>query len=144
MNRSQARDEIYAVLKAAWDTTGVTLLYSDVEGDIDSTQQPNKTEPQPFARATLSHNDRSQVALGNANGQIRYEAQGVLVVQIFTPLGEGLSNADSYAILIEDAFDGARTPGGARFKNVTSREIGSDGPWFQTNVTVEFYYDEVK
>lgn len=144
MNRTQARDEIYGVIKAAWDTTGLTMLFADVEGDPESTQQTSKTEPQSYARATIQHQDRFQTAIGNSNGQNRYEAQGVVIVQIFTPLGEGLSNADAYAILIQNALDGVRTSGGARFKNVTAREVGPDGPWYQTNVTAEFYYDEVK
>lgn len=144
LTRTEARDEIYAMLKAAWDTTGVQLLYADVEGNAQPTQQASKVEPKPWARASVNHDTRFNSSLGNAMGQRRYQADGRLVVQIFTPLGEGLSSADSYAILLQDTFDSKSSPSGVEFAAVKAEEIGPDGPWFQTNVTIDFSYDEVK
>lgn len=148
LTREQARDEILTVLKTAWDagveSAGVPIYYQNTEGDPANTQITGTTDPSSWARATLLHNIRRQGALSAATGHILYEIEGILTIQLFTPHGDGLLKSDKLSKIVEDAFDGVKTPSGVWFKNVRSNEVGPSGAWFQTNVVVEFNYDEIK
>lgn len=132
---AEARDEVLAVLADAWDGTGFTLAWDDLPFD--------KPSAAPWARATLRHTVSAQATLSGETGNRRFRRVGMLFVQIFTPCGEGLSRGYSLAKVVTDAYEGERTAG-VWFRNVTVKEIGPSDDWFQTNVTVEFEYDEVK
>jgi hypothetical protein len=134
---SQARDEILALVRTAWLTTTFPMLWQDKPERIPSTRTP-------WARTTLLHTVGEQASLGNADGVSRYERQGIVTIQIFTPLGEGLSRAYNLCKVVTDAFEGKATAGGVWFKNTTLSEIGSTADWFQINVTTQFTYNEIK
>ena len=131
----QARDQICAVFKAAWDPRPV--VWDDVPSE-------KPTGVPVWARFTIKHALGQQASLANASGVSRYRRQGLIIAQIFTPCGEGLSQAYTSAKVVTDAFEGTTTAGGVWFRNVGPREVGPDGDWYQTNVLIEFEYDEVK
>ena len=135
---AQARDDILAVLKAAWDPTGHPMAWPSVA----FTGPP--LPPSPWARASIAHNAGRQATLAGADGTRRWRRQGILTVQIFTGVGSGLAVSDSLSKIVVDAFEGATTPRQIWFRNVRLIEIGPDGDWHQVNVLVEFEYDEVK
>jgi len=135
---TEARDEIMDLFTTAW-TAGapsVALHYWDLSADTPGAG--NAAWAAITARWTLG-NQR-----GFAIGPKRYERQGIVTVQIFTPFGSGLTEADSLAKIAHDAFEGVDTPNGVWFRNVRVNTIGHSGEWFQTNVLAEFIYDEVK
>lgn len=134
---SEARDEISALFKAAWDTTGYPVIWDDVA------QAPPKTRS-PWARHTVRHEDGRQASLANHLGQRRWRRFGTVFIQIFTPVGKGLSEADILIKVAMDAYEGQSTAGGVWFRNVRFREIGADGDWNQVNVLADFEYDEIK
>lgn len=134
---SQARNEIFALLKAAWDTTGFSMQYPD-----KAFTQPNGRTP--WARVTLRHNSGGQATLSNVDGKSRFKREGVITVQIFTPSGEGLSRSYDLAKIVADAFEGVYTAKGVWFRNTRLVESGPDGDWFQLNVNTDFIYDEIK
>ena len=135
---AQARDEILVLLKTAWDAGAGTaaMLYPDLA------QEPPKAGS--WARASVNHVAGQQGSLAGASGLVRYERRGVVVVQIFTEAGTGLSSADALATIVSDAFEGQTTPGAVWFRNVRINEIGPDGQWYQLNVLAEFLYDQYK
>jgi hypothetical protein len=126
------------MVKDAWDTTGYKMIWDDNPGTIPTTMVP-------WARSTLIHVTGFQATLTDGSGRKRFRRTGFLTVQIFTPTGEGLSSADILAKLISDAFEGQSSPLGVWFRDVKTNEVGSDdGNWYQTNVVIDFEYDEVK
>ena len=136
-----ARGEILSHFTTAWNaqTPPVpTLLYQDKK-------TPRIPDSGPWARINVQHNDRDRATVGgNANNR-RFRAFGIIIVQIFTPYGDGLTNNDSLVNVAVNAFEGTKTgEDRVEFRNVRSQEIGEDGPWFQTNVIAEFDYDLVK
>ncbi len=143
---AQARDEILARLKAVADAvtpTPLKLVFDDAPG------QPARTESTasrvaPWARARVQHTTGRQASLSGANGVKRWERGGFLIVQLFTPMLEGQNLADSLGSIIRGAFEGYSTPSGVWFRNPRIQEVGSDGTWYQTNIFVDFQYDEVK
>jgi hypothetical protein len=134
-DRAQARDEILALVHTVADaqTPDVLVVYDDVQED-----KPSGTAS--WLRAVVRHNAGTRCTLGPGG---RHTQSGILFVQIFTPAGEGLAANDTLATALEAVFRGQSTDGGVVFRDVVTREIGQDGPWFQSNLYVDFEYDLV-
>ena len=135
----QAYDEILAVFKTAWDGTGWIALYENIAGEV-----PAAGSLDPWARVQMRTAFGNQGSLSGALGTQRWDRGGDIIVQIFIPLGEGLSRAKQLVKIVLDAYEGVTTSGGAWFRNARENEIGDDGEWHQTNVVIEFTYDEIK
>lgn len=133
----EARQEILTTFKTAWDTTGHPAYYENIREDLTSSVEP-------WARVTLRHVTGNNVSLTGSLGLQRFERTGNLTVQVFVPMGEGLTEGLTLAKVIADAFEGVSTTSGVWFRNTRVNEIGPDGSWFQINVIVDFLYDEVK
>lgn len=138
-NRAQARDEISGLFKTAWAADNAfSLFYDDV---VPNAPGAATTQPNPYARLTIRHDDGDQVAFSDSSTK-RYTYVGTVTVQIFTAQGTGLTQADHLVKVALDAFRGKRTSGGVLFMNVRSREIGPSGAYYQNNVLATFAYDE--
>lgn len=137
MTLTEARDQITELFTTAWATTGHTVVFDDKPGSKPTTEAP-------WARFLVRHAAGAQGSLAGDNGRRRWTRTGFVTVQIFTPIGEGLSRSDVLAKIVLDAYEGQTTSGGAWFRNARANEIGPDGDWFQVNVLVDFEYDEVK
>ncbi len=136
---TEARDKVMLHFTTAWDAQSGTvplLLYDDRHRDLPANA--------PYARITMRHNVMDQRTLGGV-GNRRFRRFGVITVQVFTLSNQGLATADVFAKVALDAFEGNSTaPDEIHFRNSRINEVGEDGPWFQTNVLVDFDYDEIK
>ena len=135
-----ARNAILIHFKTAWDAQTPPIppvIYDDVA------QEP-PADGSVWVRVSVKHSANGQQTLG-AQGNRRFGRIGIVVVQVFTPYGGGLTANDIFAKVAVDAFEGKSTaPDAVTFSNVRSNEIGQSGDWFQTNVIAEFEYDEIK
>lgn len=140
--RTQARDDVAALIKAVTDTvSGFVTIYDDTRQEIPK----QDADPLPsWARVLIRHVASPQVSLSNVTNKRIYETSGLVTVQLFTPGHDGLTASDSLSTQLVSAFRGVSTSNGVWFKNVRSAEIGSSGPWFQVNVLAEFEYDEIE
>lgn len=148
-DQEQARDEILALFKTAWDA-GVDSAGVDVFYQSDGRQPPDAQEagqagtPTSWARVSLFHVDGATSSLtGGLGGTQQETSEGFLQCEIYVPPAQGLRLADRLAKIVKNTFRGQRTAGGATFRNVRHREIGRDGAWFRMDVLVEFEYDEI-
>lgn len=138
-NRTVARNEMLTVVRDAWIAGGedpAQLRYWDVK--------ENPPGASSWARVTVQQATGEQATLSNDDGARKFSRGGIITVQIFTPFGGGLTEADALAKIVEDAFEGQTTPSGIWFRNVRVNEIGQDGDRFQTNVLIDYTYDEIK
>lgn len=145
----QARDYILDKFKLAWDTNSPTVNggsapdveYQNIAPEKAHLGKGNKA----WARATVRHATGEQRSMGTPGNRI-FTRRGVVTIQIFTPAGkQGLVLADRLGKVAVDAFEGEETStGDVWFRNVTYREVGVDGNWFQVNALAEFEYDAVK
>jgi hypothetical protein len=141
LTRIEAIDEIFALFKAAWDTTG----YGDrVKYDNVASKSVPPEGTNPWARVVLRHGASSQATLANEAGRRRFRRTGVLTIQIFILPGIGLTGDADLPTIVRNAFEGVTSSGGIIFRDVAINEIGSDGDYFQTNVVAFFEYDEIK
>lgn len=143
---AQARDEILDLITDAWTTgaSGIAMTYDDAPNDVPSGAALTSKNVTPWARTTVRHEIGRAASISGSNGARRWLREGTVFVQIFTPEGTGLRTADTLVKVVVDALEGATTPGGVWFRNVSFKEVGPDGPWYQTNVSATFSYDEVK
>jgi len=135
MTIQQARDEMSALFNTAWSPRAV--IWDGLPGKPPSGRTP-------WARFTVRHADGEQATLANDQGRRRWRRSGTIFIQLFAPVGDGLSALDPLTKIAMDAYEGQSTAGGAWFRDVRCREIGPDGDWYQVNVLVDFEYDEVK
>lgn len=136
MTPAEAIDAIGAVFKAAWDPTGAVAVYDDLPQNIPPDEKA-------WARLTVRHNDGGQSSLAGGNGAQRWEAVGVVTVQIFTPVGDGLVAARALSLSVLNAFRDHKNSD-LWFRRPHLRELGVDGAFNQTNVIATFIYDEVR
>lgn len=132
MTLDQARDEMTAVFWDVWEATTHPVAWQD-----EAFEPPAASS---WARFTIRHELGRNKAIGNKS----FLRQGNIFIQIFVPVGDGLSASDDLAKIVAGAYEGTSTPGGAWFRNVTAREIGRDGNWTQFQVRVDFEWTEIK
>lgn len=134
---TEAADDIFAMFKTAWDTTGYPVHYDNVDKDRQSTDNP-------WAIALIRHGSGFQATLSGAAGASTFRRRGRLFVEIYTAIGKGFTDFYNLAKVVSDAYEGSASPGGVWFKNTTIVENGQDGKFNRGTVTVEFEYDEIK
>ena len=142
-----ARDEILTVFKTAWDagadTAGKVVIYPDAKNQVPKTNDAD-SNPNLWARVSVIHDTGGQATLGGIGNRL-FRREGSVTVQVFTPIGTGLSIADRVYKIVVDAFEGKTSASGnVWFRNVRVNEIGPEGSWFQTNIIIDFEYDERK
>ena len=135
--QAEARNDTMGLISSVGTAQSVKVLYDDVLEDV-----PNGDTA--WARAILRHTTGGQSSLMDNGGKHRYTRSGLLIVQIFTPMGDGLKKADTLSTAFRDAVEGVTTVNGVWFNNVRINEVGRDGEWYQTNVLADFRYDEVR
>lgn len=134
---NDAKDQILTVFKTAWDTTGCPALYPDTPGDPP-------TSATVWARATLRHATGRQASLsGPINGCVRYERTGIVIIQVFAPVGDGSTAAYDAAQTVVRGFEDARGLD-TWFRNVRINEVGTKGAFEQINVLADFTYDDMR
>ena len=132
----EAVDDMSAMFKDVWDTTGHFLHWESVKTQRD-------TADDPWARFVIRHATGNQNSLGGV-GARDFRRNGTIIISIFVPIGKGLSSSSILAKLATDAYEGEHSINGVWFRNVRLQEVGRDGEFFQTNVLVEFEYYETK
>ena len=136
LSYEQAVDEIQAMILAAWTPTGHKIFWEGVEAD-------RETDDTAWAVSTIRHVTGRQQTLGG-RGNRAFERAGIIIIQIFTRIGNGLHESYQLAKVMADGFEGKHSPGGVWFRNVTLNEVGKDGAFTQVNVNIEFRYNEIK
>lgn len=142
----QARNEINGIFNQYWISYAEPLAGYIPEVRWGGTEIGDLPKAhKAWARVNIQHTQSDQKSLG-APGTRRFERWGYVTAQIFTPLseGQGLSLSEQLVIIARNAFEGNSTPSGVWFRKVTAKEIGVDGPWWNTNVIASFCYDEIR
>lgn len=142
-----AVQEMEARFRAAWGNTGPC-------------DYPNQGFVIPaalsvvWARWRCQHLTGGQGSLSNAQGKRRFNRNGTLFIQVFTPLNASELAAYNTAEIVVGAYEGKTTPSGVWFRNVRIQEInngvqtgssdGSNTAWNQKNVLADFLYDQIR
>ena len=135
----EAVEAVYALWAAAATTldSGSALSFT-----MENEPAPEGAIGTSWARVAVRHLISKQQTLGQSPTR-QFMRRAVLTVQVFTPAGGGVGAALDLAHAVRAVFEGL-TSGGITFGEVTPRELGTDGHWFQTNVDAVFTYYETK
>lgn len=135
MNVEAAYDEMLAVFRDAWIGAGQSIA-SVAWPDLPFTIPTSGA----WARVTLRHATGGQSSLAGASGAKLYTQTGTIFAQVFAPLGDGQKSS---LWLAQDVVNGYRSAKGAVwYRNQRLKEIGASGAFDQTNVLVDFTYDD--
>jgi hypothetical protein len=96
----------------------------------------------PWARVGIKDNLRDQSSLGN-QGNRRFESQGVVIVELYTPDGDGRFLDTTLTATLRNAFESVNV-GDLWFRRARSEPVGPDRFWWHTNVIAEFLWVEVR
>jgi len=140
MTADEARDEMLAVFKAAWDTTGYHVVWDDTPG---TPPEVDGTDKKPWARVNVQHFGGRQSSLGNADGAKRHTFSGMLSVQVFAPAGDGHAIGYPLATLVLNALRAPRRQA-IWYREQSLREQPRYGNFSQINVSTLFFYDDVR
>ncbi len=138
-SRTAARDLLLAIAQAVADAVTplpLPLVFDDARIDKPRTATP-------WARVTIKHSSGNTVTLAGAFGTSRRRRLGVLGIQIFTTAGDGLVTSDSLADLFLAAYEGSISLDQVTIRAATANEVDHDGPMQQTNVVINFEYDQI-
>lgn len=138
-----ARDEIYSAVGAAWTANAATIMGAAVVPllnwhDVGNKLPADTDISKAWARAVY----RGGPGRGASIGGRRYRNLGTFAVQIFVPFRDS-SSTDKAALLGTMLANALKLHAGeVEFFEVSQRDIGFDGPWYQLNVTAEAQFDE--
>lgn len=159
MTPAEARDEVCALIKAAW-ASGSTAANGGTAAPIYWQNVSDGGDPPVdncWARVTVVHLGGDQRTLGPTGGR-RFERTGCVTVQVFEPVGEGVTRGLNLAKLALDSFEGKATDGGVWFRKCGIQHVGrtqdmamngrermvAPDPWEQIQAVGEFTYDDIK
>ena len=131
MTRDEARDVIMGHVAAALPND-VAALWPDTPQDVPAGSK--------WIRPVLRHATGGQSSLSNAIGSRIFSHAGTLMIQIFTPVGDGMGESDSLVQTFLNYFETVRSSQ-VWYRNIRAMEIGKDGPAEQVNFLAEFSYD---
>lgn len=138
----QARDAVVAAFEAGWAIATGDTVFENIKYTNRPDDPPND-EDVIWCRFIFRHSFSNKASLSGSAGTGRFERQVLLTIQLFLPYGNGIDDATPQAIV--DIFEGGiPSLPGVWFRNVTPNEIGDDGIWYQTNVTADIIYDQIK
>jgi hypothetical protein len=93
-----------------------------------------------WCRLTIKEGDTFQVSIGGSN--CRDRTPGIVIAQIFTPVGIGDKSAVAMADLIKAAFQRAYDTG-VRFRTPSIKRVGRIDSEWQVNVVCPFRFDNI-
>ena len=93
-----------------------------------------------YSRFNIRTVSAEQVETGSTH---RYRRFGLVVVQLFFPFGIGDKDLKITEDHIISAFEGSNDSD-VHFKTAYLEEVGRDGSYWQENVNLPFYFDDVK
>jgi hypothetical protein len=139
----EAIDAMIGAFYAVWSPRAA--IYQDVPPDAAAIAASDDTNaaPVPWARVSTAITAGWQATMGDV-GNRRFDTEGILTIEIYTPRGDGLTSARILHRLVEQAFQGVSTLNGVWFRNVRTVPAQPSGPWSHANVIIEFLYDEVR
>ena len=138
-----ARDAIQTHFKTEWEAASWPVAVPFVAWqDVDA---PTPKDNENWVRIKWMHKVGFQATI-NSPGNRRFRARGTLTVEVRSPTGDGLTNSDLMVNTVQAIFEGQNVggPDGVLFREITPVERGHDGPWFQTDVVVNFEYDRIR
>ncbi|MCW2763979.1 MAG: hypothetical protein JWR85_4180 [Marmoricola sp.] len=146
----QAVNDIFGLITAAWNANAATIL-GEAPGALRyvGVETQGKQETDKFwARVSTQGVDENQASIANgvgAPGNRRYQAEGLVFIQLFAPKSRNtaMEKLRLLAQLARNAYRGKVTVNGVSFSHVRIQELDPEELWQRINVVAEYAYDEI-
>jgi hypothetical protein len=135
LSPDEADKIIQSTFGAAWGTT-TPVAYDNKTFDAEG-------QNTAWVRLNVQFITGSISALGQVGDRL-FRNEGLVFVQVFTPVGGGKSPNTLLATTARNVFRGVQLAGGLWFRNEGITHVGPEGKWYQQNVSAEFIFDEVE
>lgn len=134
MTIDEAINTMIAVFRECWEPTGFLVKFPD----------SNFTAPtdQPYAVVSYQFSNNGKVSLSDHIGRRIYARSGTFYIQIFTPTNDAVKNGCELSQNVINTFENAHNDN-LRFDNIYPVRVGQDGNFYQTNVLVNFYFEDI-
>lgn len=132
-NYTQESDVINPRILATWPGAATTIAW---EG-----KSFKPTPGTAWIRPTIHGVDATQAGLGTGDSGRLFRHTGLLVIELFYPMGKGSGPALALADTLAAAF--RETVSGIRFYAPVVKKQGASGSWFKVNVECPFQRDSL-
>jgi hypothetical protein len=147
--RALARDDIMAMFLAAWNAN-TPAICTTVPPIIWQGFEPSAPLPASFywvriAINTMVENQTTLCSTVGTEGQNRYTASGIVVIQLFCPrsIAGSYQTGGLLAQVARNAFRGKESPNGVWFRNATVKDVSPEDAYWRFNMTCNFVYDDI-
>lgn len=127
------KQAIYSLFKNNWTATKYTF---------ENEKFDSQTISDPWVRLSVKNINSGQETLG-AIGDRKYLRKGIIWLQIFVRVATGMQETDQIAETFRGLFEGVRIGDIRCYDGIVSEGV-EVAPWKQTNVKVNFEYDQIK
>jgi len=138
----EAVQELSAFMRTAWQNAGGAPTQLTYEDSDFTPPTAGTAASRTWARLVIKHFGGTR-SLGSG-ASVVHRRYGLLTLQIFTAIGSdapGAVGARQIAGPITTALENAAAVNNIWFRNISMREIGVDGVWYQVHVQTEFVFD---
>lgn len=146
MTNDEAYRAALRTFQDAWDTITPTVppvkfpnvaLSPTLQATIDAGATA-------WARISWKPNTRKQTAINGSVGNRLFTQTGIMIVEVYTPSGDGCKLDRTLTRLVERAFEGISTLNGLWFRNVGTNPGEADGTMWHSNVIIPWEYQEIR
>lgn len=136
--RTQAKDLMLTLVKSVTDAQSLSVAWEDV--DTNTTDQIPDAGTK-WCRVSVRHRAGEAVSLSSPSGKRKHHETGFLLVEVFTPCGDGSVANDT---IVQAFMTALRTRSSLNqlvwYTGVRGQEQGQVDGWYKTNVVAEFHY----
>jgi hypothetical protein len=147
LNHQATVDEIFGRFVSVWNSTGFQVIFPDVPLtalQIALIDGAEGVAIEPWARLTIRTTSRTQGAFGSGQDARRFDEIGLLICEVYAPIGSGMKQCYTLCELIKNAYEGVSTNNGVWYRNARIQEAGAEGEWTHANVLVDWESQEYK
>lgn len=142
-NLSDADKEMAELFRQAWEVTAGYVC------DWPNAKSADHEEDEIWARWALDYAVGNQTTMAGT-GYRKFMKEGLIYIDVFTPLGGGLAQARDAAQIAIFAYEGNRTPSDVWFRDVRieseghGQGSGRNKSWWTTQVVARFTYEHLR
>lgn len=140
---TQADKEMAELFRVAW------VVGKGWDCEWPNQKEQDHSASDTWARWNLDYVGGNQTTLAGA-GKRKFAKQGLIYINVYTPLGKGLASARGPSEVAIAAYEGKRTPNDVWFRNVRIESEGHghgggrEKSWWTTLVVAEFTYEHLR
>lgn len=144
---SQARDDIFGLLLAAWMASDILDPMPEPRWPgVDQSVLPPSSDYWLTVAVTNVVEKQSTLRNGVApDAHQRYTAKGLVEIELFSPMsvGDALEKSILLAEVARNAYRGKHSDNGVWFRDCTIAELPSFRDWYRISIVAKYEYDEI-